>query len=225
MTAKQYPPDATLNAKGNGRGMKTVTKAVTKKRGASAAQDPTRNRGVHRSLSCTPVAEIAAIPLEDCAPLTDKAKLFVKYWAEGNSVTSASMMAGYGDGASYAHRLVHRADVKLIYEAEKAKFAEAAQVSKVEVMNGLKDAIDMAKLMSEPATMIAGWREIGKLCGYYESKKIDLNVSVNGTVMLDRMNKMSDAELIKIINEASALGVEQADLLDHDDDDTDDQAK
>lgn len=215
MTKKQYPPGATLNAKGTGRGMKAVTKPVTKKRGASASQDPTVNRGVHRNLSNLPVAEVQAIPLEDCAPLTDKAKLFVKFWAEGNSVTTASMMAGYGDGAAYAYKLVHRIDVKQMYEAEKIRYAEAAQATKIDVMAGLKEAIDMAKLMSEPATMIAGWREIGKLCGYYEPRKIDLNVSVNGSVVLDRMNKMSDAELLKIINEASELGVEQADLLSH----------
>jgi hypothetical protein len=215
MTKKQYPPGATLNAQGTGRGMKTVNKPVTKKRGANATQDATRNRGLYKNLANTPVAEIAAIPIEDCAPLTDKAKLFVKFWAEGNSITTASMMAGYGDGASYAYNLVHRADVKQMYEAEKIRYAEAAQATKIDVMAGLKEAIDMAKLMSEPATMIAGWREIGKLCGYYEPRKIDLNVSVNGSVVLDRMNKMSDAELLKIINEASEQGVEQADLLSH----------
>ena len=170
MTKKQYPPGATLNAKGTGRGMKAVNKPVTKKRGASASQDPTVNRGVHRSLSNIPVAEVQAIPLEDCAPLTDKAKLFVKFWAEGNSITTASMMAGYGDGAAYAYKLVHRIDVKQMYEAEKIRYAEAAQATKIDVMAGLKEAIDMAKLMSEPATMIAGWREIGKLCGYYEPR-------------------------------------------------------
>ena len=65
------------------------------------------------------------------------------------------------------------------------------------------------------ATMVSAAREIGKLCGYYEPKKIDLNINVNGSVRLDQMSKMSDAELLKIIeggsfaaqNDQQALGM------------------
>jgi hypothetical protein len=157
-------------------------------------------------------------------PLNDQQKLFAKHWAEGDSIASAALRAGYSD-PNYGHQLKIIPKVRQAYEVVKQQYQIAAQVSKEDVINGIKDAISDAKLMSEPATQIAGWREIGKLCGFYEAKKIDLNVNVQGAVMLDRMNKMSDSELLKIINEASALGVEQAELLDHDDDGTDDQAK
>lgn len=149
--------------------------------------------------------------------LTPQQKMFAKFWAAGDSIASAALRAGYSDPI-YGHQLKIIPKIRQVYEIEKAAYQIAAQVSKEDVINGIKDAIADAKLMSEPATQIAGWREIGKLCGYYEAKKIDVNVNVQGAVMLDRMNKMSDSELLKIINEASALGVEQATLLDHDDD-------
>lgn len=151
------------------------------------------------------------------APLTDQQKLFVQYWAGGDSVGAAALRAGFSS-PSYGYQIRYSPKIVNLYETLKAEYRVAAQLSKEDVINGLKEAINDAKLMSEPATQIAGWREIGKLCGFYEAKKIDVNVNVQGAVMLDRMNKMSDSELLNIINEASALGVEQETLLDHDDD-------
>lgn len=148
--------------------------------------------------------------------LNAQQKLFAKFWAEGDSIESAAGRAGYSDPI-YGHQLKIIPKIRQVYEIEKVAYQVAAQVSKEDVINGIKDAIADAKLLSEPATQIAGWREIGKLCGFYEAKKIDLNVNVQGAVMLDRMNKMSDSELLKIINEAAALGVEQAEIIENDD--------
>lgn len=72
------------------------------------------------------------------------------------------------------------------------------------VMDGLLEAVEMAKLMAEPATMVSGWREIGKMCGYFEPKKVDINVNVAGNVIHQRLNQLSDAELLKIIQEQGA---------------------
>lgn len=58
--------------------------------------------------------------------------------------------------------------------------------------------------MAEPATMVSGWREIGKMCGYFEPKKVDINVNVTGNVIHQRLNQLSDAELLKIIQEQGA---------------------
>jgi hypothetical protein len=153
----------------------------------------------------------AAEAVDPNKPLTEQQRLFVQFWAEGDTVPNAYAKAGYSmSDISYAFRMKRMPNILKQYKLVKAEFIKAAQVSREDVMNGLKDAIDMAKLMSEPATMIAGWREIGRLCGYYEAKKIDINVNVNGSVAMERMNKMTDAELLKIIEEASATGIDQA---------------
>jgi hypothetical protein len=46
--------------------------------------------------------------------------------------------------------------------------------------------------------MIAGWREVGKMCGFYEPKKVDIKVSMQGQVLLQRLNSMSDKELLSL---------------------------
>jgi hypothetical protein len=173
-----------------------------------------------RGKETTTMARAAAVSVDK--PLTEQQTLFVQYWAEGDSLPNAYQRAGYSiNDISYAYRMQKMPNILKQYNLVKAQWQEAAQLRREDVIHGLKESIEMAKLMSEPATMIAGWREIGKLCGYYEPKKVDVNVNVNGSIVLENMNKMSDADLLKIINEAAAAGVEQASLLDHDDGDED----
>ena len=86
--------------------------------------------------------------------------------------------------------------LKAKYEA---KYEEEAQMTRKKVMDGFLEAIDMAKLMAEPATMVSGWREIAKMCGYMAPVEHKMKVDVTGNIVLDRMNSMSDAELLKVI--------------------------
>ena len=77
----------------------------------------------------------------------------------------------------------------------------------------LLEAVELAKLMAEPATMVSGWREIGKMCGYFTVQhKVD--VSVSGSVVHQRLNQLSDAELLKII-QGGGLGEPDPQLLNH----------
>jgi hypothetical protein len=157
------------------------------------------------------------------ADLSPKQKLFIKYVAEGDSGSAAAERAGCTPSScrSIAHQWRSIPVIQQEIAKAQAAYAEASQMTKKKVMDMLIESYDMAKLMSEPATMVSAAREVGKLCGFYEPKKIDLNVNVNGSVVLENMNKMSDAELLRIISEASEHGVEEAGLLlDHDDGDT-----
>ncbi len=216
MTAKQYPPGATRNAAGTGRGLKVVTKPATKKRGASAkpeviAKTVLDNRRKYVDTSAIPVAELAET-IDPNKPLTEKARQFVKYWAQGESVASAAARAGYGDGATYAYRLIHYPQAKALYNEEKRLYEEAAQMTRKKVMDMFIEAYDMAKLMSEPASMVSAAREVGKMCGYYEPTKTQVNVTLNGQVNVAQLGRLSDEELLKIIEQGavndpqSALG-------------------
>lgn len=149
-------------------------------------------------------------------PLTAQQRAFVKARAQGDTITNAVIRAGYtGNLAKQrGHQLQTIPAVAAALEKEREAYRIAAQTTKEEVMQMHKEAFDMAKLLSEPATMVSAAREIGKLCGYYEPKKIDISLNVNGSVRLDQMSKMSDAELLKIIEggslavDAPALGMD-----------------
>lgn len=201
---KRLPPNPDgLNAKSNGRGLKKVSKAPPKKRGTNAtkvAETVADNRRKYVSASNIPTAEIAET-VDPNKPLTEKAKLFVKYWAQGESIPSASARAGYGDGATYAYKLARFPQAVALYNEEKRLYEEASQMTRKQVMDGLLDGIEMAKLMAEPATVINGWKTIGQMCGYFEPVKKRIELNVTGQMFMGRLEQLSDADLMKMLTE------------------------
>lgn len=55
---------------------------------------------------------------------------------------------------------------KIVIE-EGAKNAATIKMTREQVMQGLMDAADMARLAGEPMAMVSAWKEIGRMCGYY----------------------------------------------------------
>lgn len=214
MTARQPPRPDGLNRAGNGKGLKKVTAPTTKKRGASI--DRTKpladNRAKYTNLALVGAANIAD-HVDPNKPLTDKAKLFVKFWAQGESITAASARAGYGDGATYAYRVSKFPQAVALYQEEKRLYEEASQMTRKRVMDGLLDGIEMAKLAGEPASIITGWKTVGQMCGYFEPVKRTLDININGNVTMQQMSKLSDAELLRVIQQGVQHDLE---LLEHD---------
>jgi hypothetical protein len=73
-----------------------------------------------------------------------------------------------------------------------------SELSKKDVMDMLKEAYDMAKLMAEPSSMVSAAREIGKMCGYYEPKKVEVSVSA-ALQKKESVARLTDAELFAAI--------------------------
>lgn len=148
-------------------------------------------------------------------PLSNLQRQFVKCLAEGDSVPNALVRAGYAPGSpSIGYRLLERPNVQKLLAKYQAEYREAAAISKKDVMDMLKESYEMAKLMSEPSTMVSAAREIGKMCGYYEPKKVQLDVTLNGAT---KFAELSDAELFAMIekNVAEAEAAEQAEKEEH----------
>lgn len=153
-------------------------------------------------------------------PLTTKMKDFVKYWAQGESILSAAVRAGYTDGGTYAYRLAKDPAILKIYHAEKEAYEQAVGMTRQRVMEGLLEAVEMAKIQADPTAMIAGWREVGKMCGYYEPTKKQIDINVTGNVTMERLSRLSDAQLLKMIEEQAVEVIEgEATLVAEEDED------
>lgn len=169
----------------------------------------------HRTnLGLVRVADVAKV-VNPNMELTDKAKLFIKYWAQGESKYSAALRAGYEDSGAYCYRISQSPQAIALYNEEKRKYEEAAQMTRKKVMDGLLEGIEMAKLAGEPASVINGWKTVGQMCGYFEPRKVKIDMSVSGNVTMQQMNKMSDAELLRVIQQGVQNDLEQ---LQHDSD-------
>lgn len=133
--------------------------------------------------------------------LTAKQAAYVDLRAKGVSRRSAATEAGFDikhDGTIAA--LETSAAVALALEQAREAYKKAAKIERQDVVEGIKEAIEMARMLSDPQGMIAGWRELAKLCGLYapEVKKIELSMSANRAKT--KYEALSDEELFKIAN-------------------------
>lgn len=93
--------------------------------------------------------------------------------------------------------------------------ALASGMTKKKVIDGFLEAIDMARTQGEPLVMVSGWREIGKMCGFYEPTRAELTISVGGQIALQRLESLSDTDLLKLVQQGTeAIDAEFQDLTD-----------
>ena len=135
----------------------------------------------------------------DSRPLTEKQKLFIKHWAAGDSILGAAHHAGYADSGALAYRMVKDPAILKVYNEEKRRYEESVGMTRQKVMDGFAEAIEMAKVMADPNAMIAGWREVGKMCGYFAPVAVKVDVNINDNSAYGRLNRMSDAELLELV--------------------------
>ena len=133
------------------------------------------------------------------APLTEMQRQFVMYLVDhGMTQTAAARAAGASNPGTAAYEWMRHPKIERAIAERRAEYAAASQVTKKRVIDGFLESIEMAKIKADPLTMIAGWREVGKMCGFYEPTKAKIEVSVQGQVLIQRLNAMSDEELLKL---------------------------
>jgi hypothetical protein len=140
--------------------------------------------------------------------LTAKQRKFVHLLVhEQMSQTAAARLAGYesSTASNAAANLMRNPKVMALIADEREAYAIASGITKKKIVDGFLEAIEMAKMKAEPLTMVAGWREIGKMCGHYEPTRSEIRVSVNGQVMLHKLQNMSDEELLKQVEQFETI--------------------
>lgn len=136
---------------------------------------------------------------DETGPLTEMQREFVHQYVHNKmNQTAAARLAGFVNPGTAAHGLVRNPKVRRAIEEEHAEYAKASQMSRQKVIDGFAESIDMARIQADPLTMIAGWREIGKMCGFYEPTKTKIEVTHNGQVLIQKLASMSDAELLEL---------------------------
>ena len=132
-------------------------------------------------------------------PLTEKQRLFVHYLVHDRlNQTAAARQAGFSQPGTAANTLMKNPKVLSAIAEERLEYAKASGMTKQKVIEGFVEAIDMARIKADPVAMIAGWREIGKMCGFYEATKTKVELSVQGQVLIQRLNTMTDEELLAL---------------------------
>ena len=133
------------------------------------------------------------------APLTEMQRQFVVNLVDHQMTqTAAARAAGASNPGTAAYEWMRHPKIERAIAERRAEYAAASKVTKKRVIDGFLESIEMAKIKADPLTMIAGWREVGKMCGFYEATKAKIEVSVQGQVLFQRLSAMSDEELLKL---------------------------
>lgn len=145
--------------------------------------------------------------------LTDKQKKYVEFRLKGMSKVTAMKHAGYQDVERNAGRLETQPHIREALEKGWRKQEKMADMSKKKVLDGIMEAIEQAKMLADPSAQISGWREIAKMCGYYEPNRLQVEVSIAAKRIFSQYESLSDEELLKLAD-SSTIEAEDFKVID-----------
>ena len=133
--------------------------------------------------------------------LTARQTNFVAAFLVDGNGTQAAIRAGYSrtSARQIATRMMSKASIRAAVAEGQGHSAQQLQIERLDVIRGLLKAVEMARERCEPAGMIAGLREIGKMMGYYAPARSQAEVSAGSLAEMGRYEAMSDAELLDLM--------------------------
>ncbi len=118
----------------------------------------------------------------------------------GMTPTQAAKHAGYADN-SIATKNERNPKVQSYLSSQREAMRRADRITRDDVINGFREAIEDAKLLSDPQAQIAGWREIGKMYGFYEPETKRIELTLNQQEQRRELELMAEDELLKLASD------------------------
>lgn len=137
----------------------------------------------------------------------------------GLTPTQAAAGAGYKNPAKDANRMAKlpwaQQPLTAIRNTKKAEM----KMTREKVQRGILDAIELAKIGGvngpDPSSMIRGYAEINRMCGYHAPEKREVILSSAQKRIQGNFEDMSDEKLLELIGEDALEGEYR--VLDEDD--------
>jgi hypothetical protein len=131
-------------------------------------------------------------------PLTPRQRKIAEFVGQGMSWRAAAQHVGMRNNET-----AWKSDPRMheVIREEQAKYAKQAELKREDIIQGLKDAVDLAKMMSDPHALIKAWAELGRLCGFYAPEVKKLDISVTSKRVISQLEQLSERELLELANE------------------------
>lgn len=84
-------------------------------------------------------------------------------------------------------------------EEAKRGMAQRARITKEDVIQGMKDAVEQAVTLADPMSQIRGWSEIGKLLDFYTPTKVNIYLAGQANQIRRELAEMDDQKLLELI--------------------------
>lgn len=115
---------------------------------------------------------------------------------DGATVKKAAEAAGLC--LSSAEKIKSAEDVRQYLSQSRAELANVTQLKRGDIIVGIMDAIETAKLIADPGSMIRGYAEIAKMLGLYAPEVKKVEISMTQRAIANKYEGMSDEDLLKI---------------------------
>ncbi|NJO08146.1 MAG: hypothetical protein HC876_23035 [Chloroflexaceae bacterium] len=116
-----------------------------------------------------------------------------------NGATQADIARTLGiESQNVSKKIKTSIDVQEALAKARSELSTVTQIKRADAIAGIMEAIEMAKLCADPASMIRGWGEIAKMLGFYapETKKIEITNATGN--MIKKYEQLSDEELYQL---------------------------
>ena len=132
-----------------------------------------------------------------------KQQTFADAIVTGATQADAARAAGYPPGK--ASQVMRQEEIQTLVNQARSELREISTIKKLDVLDIMIEAIDMARTLADPAQMINGAREVGRMMGFYEPETIKIEHSMANGVMATKFKQMTDEELYAIASKQAKL--------------------
>ena len=126
--------------------------------------------------------------------VTEKQELFIEAKVHGLNDLQAAKAAG----SSTANGFTNSVTVREQLAAARRWLTDTTQIKRLDVIEGVIDGIEMARMQGDSANVIKGWCEVGKILGHYAPEVKRLELSTDHARMRSKFESLSDEELLAI---------------------------
>lgn len=153
------------------------------------------------AVDITPVAATGQIQIYD--NLTPRQNAYVYWRQQGLSPYQAAKRAGYHDARSAAHTNDNMPAIRELIgkldEARRVRF----EIDRDRVVEGIMEALSVAREQSDPKSMIQAWTEIARITGVQAPEV--RRVEVTGEITQHHIARATDRELLQLVGRTRQL--------------------
>ena len=131
--------------------------------------------------------------------LTEMQAAYVEATLDGKVPKDAAKIAGYANSTANAEAPLRSDAVRTAIAAGRDELSSLTQITRADVIDGIMEAIGLARLNADPATMVKGWTEVGKILGHYAPEVKKLEVDMKTGNFTAKLRALTDEELMNII--------------------------
>ena len=99
------------------------------------------------------------------------------------------------------HDVLKRPHVMAAREAMRRTLQVKTKITKEDVIDGIKRAIDQGYDIGDPAAQIRGWSEIGKLLNFYEPQRVNVHLTAQLKELRSGIAQMPEEELLRLVGD------------------------